>query len=190
MGLTGPAGLPGLPGPAGADGAPGVAGPQGEAGPKGDKGDRGLSEIAYIRDERLSGVAGGACVSTDGWQTRVLNTLGGDTNFISLNNNRFQLQPGKYFIEVSAPALAVNAHQAKLKVIETGADALIGSSALAGTTTGFSTSNISGEIIVTEVSTFEIQHRCMTTKTINGFGFAANFGTPEIYTQVKVIKKQ
>jgi hypothetical protein len=190
MGLTGPQGPQGPAGAAGADGAPGVAGPQGPKGDKGDKGERGLSEIAYLRDQKVSGAHGGTCTAGV-WNTRALNTLGGDTNFISLMNNRFILQPGTYFIEIVAPGHAVNQHQAKLKVIETNTDILFGtnvsSHASAPTTT---LSVIMGEIIVSEVSTFEIQHRCAATKGDLGFGIAASFGTPETYTQVKIIKKQ
>lgn len=202
QGPQGPAGFQGPQGPvgpAGADGAQGVAGPvgpqgeagaQGPAGEKGEKGDRGLSEIAYLRDQRVSGTHGGTCVGST-WNTRTLNTLGGDTNFISLSGNRFVLQPGVYFIEAQAPGYQIDRHQAKLKVIETNSDVIIGSTGYSHITNPSIThSNINGEIIVTEASTFEIQHRCATERATVGFGISANFGTAEIYTQVKIIKKQ
>lgn len=190
-GIQGPAGADGVAGVAGADGAQGPQGAQGAKGDKGDKGDRGLSEIAYLRDERASGQSGGSCLAGGVWNSRALNVLGGDTSFISLSNNRFVLQPGKYFIEISAPAYGVNAHQAKLKVIETNQDALNGSTAVShATSPSVSSSLVAGELIVSMASTFEIQHRCLTEKLNIGYGAAANFGTPEIYTQVKIIKKQ
>jgi hypothetical protein len=199
VGSTGAIGPQGPVGVAGVDGAPGVAGPQGPAGTagvagakgdKGDKGDRGLSEIAYLRDERASGQQGGGCV-VNNWNQRSLNVLGGDTGFISLANNRFVLQPGKYFIEVSAPAYATASHQAKLKVIETNADVIIGSNGFSHPSSqSLTQSVIQGEIIVTSASTFEIQHRCQIDKPVNGFGYATNFGTLEIYTQVKILKKE
>jgi hypothetical protein len=194
--MMGPQGLPGATGPQGEQGLQGLQGPAGEQGPqgvqgpKGDKGDRGLSEIAYLRDEKVSGLHGGDCTS-GGWITRQLNTMGGDTSFISLSGNRIFLEPGKYFIEASVPGFAVNAHQAKLKFIEGNLDVMFGSSAvsLASAPTS-SHSIISGEIVVTSASSFEIQQRCQTTKTINGLGQGVNFGTVEIYTQIKIIKKQ
>jgi hypothetical protein len=150
----------------------------------------GLSLIAYLRDEKASGVAGGTC-TLGGWVPRALNTLGGDTNFITLANNRFVLQPGKYFIEVEAPAYAVSQHQAKLKVIETNADVLVGSSSVsAANAPSLTYSKISGEIIVSVASTFEVQHRCAVTRSNDGFGAAGSFGLAEIYTQIKIIKKQ
>src|SRR5690606_35292012 len=96
----------------------------------------------------------------------------------------------KYFIEVSAPAYAAGAHQAKLKVIETNDDVLIGSTSNSHASAASTTlSNIHGEIIVSEASTFEIQHRCSGNRLNFGMGIAAGFGTPEIYSQVKIIKK-
>ncbi len=198
-GLPGMAGAQGPQGPKGDQGEPGLPGPQGPQGPagsqgpkgdKGDKGDRGLSEIAYLRDEKPSGTVGGSCSGT-GWQQRELNVLGGDTNFISLNNSQFTLQPGKYFIEVHAPGYQLGYHQAKLFTVNTGADALIGTSNIAHPSYGVTNySIIFGEIIVSATSTFEVQHRCGTMKPNLGFGVPVNFGTPEIYTQVKIIKKE
>lgn len=208
QGLTGPQGPKGDPGFSGANGAqgpagavgpqglPGIAGPQGPAGsdgavgPRGDKGDRGLSEIAYLRDEKASGQAGGSCVINT-WNTRELNVLGGDTDFITMANNRFTLQPGKYFIEVHAPSYGANLHQAKIKVIETNTDVIFGSTGLSHPTSpSISQSIVSGELIVSVASTFEVQHRCSITKTSIGLGIPSGFGTVEIYTQVKIIKKQ
>ena len=188
MGMTGAVGATGPQGPQGAPGADGAPGAQGPQGLKGDKGDRGLSEIAYLRDERATGVMGGPCTAGS-WQQRTLNVLGGDTNFISLSSNRFVLQPGKYFIDVTAPGYAVNSHQAKLIQVETASDVILGSTAFSGTA-AMTSSYISGEIVVTTSSTFEIQHRCSTTRTVSGFGAAANFGNNEIFTQVKIIRKQ
>lgn len=190
MGLTGaqgPQGPAGVQGPQGEAGAQGI---QGEKGDKGDKGDRGMSEIAYIRDQRPSGVAAGTCLASV-WNTRVLNTLGGSTSFITLSNNRFTLTPGKYFIEVNAPAFNVATTQAKLKVIETNMDVLIGSSAYShqsSATTALSI--IQGEVIISETSTFEVQQRCFLEKTSNGLGQPTSFGVGEIYTQVKIIKTE
>src|SRR5690606_39017563 len=99
--------------------------------------------------------------------------------------------PGTYFVEIVAPAHGVNQHQAKLKVIETNADVLFGTNVASASNAPSTTlSVVMGEIVVSETSTFEIQHRCATTKADSGFGAFANFGSPEIYTQVKIIKKQ
>ncbi len=187
QGPQGEVGLPGLPGQPGEAGAQGAKGDKGE---KGEKGDRGLSEIAYIRDQKQPGFHGGDCASNI-WNTRNLNTMGGDTGFITLNNDRFTLQPGKYFIEAQMPAYSVGFHQARLRVVETNTDVMYGTSAVTHPTSpSTSYSNISGEIIVEQTSTFEIQHRCGNGKNAIGLGIAAGLGTFEIYTQLKIIKKQ
>ena len=191
MGPMGPMGMKGDKGDAGAEGLQGpqgVAGNQGPQGLQGPKGDRGLSEIAYLRDEKVSGLNAGTCTS-GAWFARELNVMGGDSAFISLASNRFTLQPGKYFIEAMIPAFGVGAHQAKLKVVDTNSDVIIGTSSNGGTVSG-TVSTIAGEIVVSAASTFEIQHRCQTTRAANGLGAAANFGVNEVYTQIKIIKKQ
>jgi hypothetical protein len=190
IGPQGPQGLKGEAGLPGKDGAQGAPGPQGPKGDKGEKGESGLSQIAYLRDERASGVHGGSCTSGI-WNTRSLSTLGGDNSFIALSNSRIILQPGKYFVEIQAPAFAVSQHQVKLKVLETNQDVLVGSTSMSHPTYGSTSHSIAaGEIIVSEMSTFEVQHRCAQDKGSIGLGIASNFGTSEIYTQVKIIKKE
>ncbi len=184
QGETGPMGLQGLPGEAGA------AGPKGDKGEKGEKGEAGLSKIAYLRDEKPSGTTGGSCNAT-GWQQRDLNRLGGDTDFISLADSRFTLTPGKYFIEVQVPGYMVGYHQAKLVLENNGSDVLFGTSMAAHPSYGITNhSTIQGEITVNQNSTFSIQHRCGSAKPNLGFGLPVSFGTIEIYTQMKIIKKE
>lgn len=189
QGAQGPAGEMGPVGPQGPQGPQGATGPQG---PKGDKGDPGAGgQIAYLRDERASGQHGGTCDSTLGWQQRALNVLGGDIEFISLANNRFVLQPGKYFVEAYVPAMQVNTHKSVLRVVESGVDVILGSNGFSPATGGSITPSIvSGEIIVSVASTFEILTRCGTSKANTGFGIGTGFGSSEIFTQVKIIKKQ
>lgn len=198
-GETGPMGLPGAQGPQGEagpmglQGLPGEAGPQGPKGDKGDKGEKGeagLTKIAYLRDEKPSGTTGGSCTAT-GWQQRDLNRLGGDTDFISLVDSRFTLTPGKYFIEVQVPGYMVGYHQAKLVLENNGSDVLIGTSMAAHPSYGITNhSTIQGEITVNQNSTFSVQHRCGSAKPNLGFGLPVSFGTIEIYTQMKIIKKE
>ncbi|SFU95521.1 Collagen triple helix repeat-containing protein, partial [Pontibacter akesuensis] len=188
VGPTGEQGIAGPQGPAGRDGATGPAGPQGEQGPQGEKGLDAGTRTAFLRDQRQSAQHGGSAVLNQ-WNTRALNILEGDNSFVELSNNRFILQPGKYTIEIMAPAYATAAHQAKLKDINTGADVLIG-------TTGFSHpsapaishSFIQGILTVSTPTTYEVQHRAGVERLFSGLGQAANFGTVEIYTQIKIMK--
>lgn len=38
-------------------------------------------------------------------------------------------------------------------------------------------------------TTFELQHRCQTTKTTNGYGEATNYGSTEIYAEIEIIRE-
>src|SRR5690606_25042344 len=129
--------------------------------------------------------------TANNWNTRTLNTLGGDTSFITLQNNRFTLTPGKYFIEASTPAYQVGMTQAKLKVIETNEDVLVGSSTFThNTSPSVVHSQIQGEVIIEQTSTFEVQQNCALTRNLNGLGVHSGFGLKEVYTQVKIIKTE
>ena len=147
-------------------------------------------KIAYIKDIKASGTHGGDCIAGS-YLTRDLNTIEGDSSFASLSGNQLFLSPGTYHIEGVAPGYFDNIHKAKFKNMTTGIDALIGSTQRSHTSYGgVSNSDFMGVITITEASTFEVQHRCTTTRTILGFGVAASFGDNEVYTQIKIEKVQ
>jgi hypothetical protein len=145
---------------------------------------------AYLKDVKPSGTAGGTFTS-GAWQTRTLNTVQGDGSIVSLSANQFTLGPGKYEREASAPAFRVNNHQLKLRNITLGADLYTGTMTFSGADGNFCTSVslVNGVLNLNEATTFQVQHRCSTTKTTDGFGFAAGFGASVVYTQVKITKK-
>jgi hypothetical protein len=146
-------------------------------------------ETAYIKDVKVANTTGGTFTS-GAWQTRDLNTIEGDTSFLSLSSNQFSLEPGVYDIEVTAPAFRVDNHKAKIYNISDSSDVMFGSSEYSlNSSEDCSSSLIFGRIVINSTKTFEIQHRCLTTRASNGFGVAANFGE-EVYTQVKIVKKR
>lgn len=149
-----------------------------------------LPKIAYIKDEKPSGTAGGTFTSGAD-RIRDLNTLSGDTEFITLACNQFTLSAGKYEIEASVSAFAVQNHKAKLVNKTDSTDDIIGSSEradAAGATAHVTPSKITGTIEITSSKTFEIQHRCSSTQATTGFGTNSSFGVVEVYTQVKITK--
>lgn len=149
-----------------------------------------LPRVGYIRDEKSAGTTGGT-FTAGSWQTRDLNTLDGDSDFITLSSNQFTLPKGKYIIEASPIAASVNNHAAKLRNITDSTDDIIGPNMQ--TTTGtfvHSISPVIGTIEIASAKTFEIQHQCSTTNPGDGFGNAGNFGVTEIYTIVKITKLQ
>lgn len=143
---------------------------------------------AYIKDIKSDGTDGGTFTS-GAWQTRDLNTLEGDSSFVTLSSNQFTLPPGKYEIEAKAPALGGDDHKIKLYNATDAIDEIIGSSGYSRNSSSNQTDSLFvGKIEITTSKTFEIRHRCQTTVATFGFGTASTFGVDEIYTQVKITK--
>jgi len=144
----------------------------------------------YVKDVKASGTYGGTFTS-GAWQTRTLNTTSGNCSFLSLSSNQITLDAGTYLIDAIAPAYKVNSHKAKLVKDPSGtpSDEIIGSNEQIDNAVNIiSHSKIVGQIVLTNSSTFEIQHRCSTTGTTTGFGNASSMGVDEVYTQVKITK--
>jgi len=147
-----------------------------------------VPRTCYIKDVKSNNTGGGTFTSGS-WQTRDLNTLEGDTEFVSLSSNQFTLPAGKYEIEAHAPAYQVDNNLAKLRNITTSSDVFIGTGTRASNANAQrSISSLRGSIEITSTQTFEIQHRCTTTQADRGFGHLMNYGVDEIYTQVKIKK--
>jgi hypothetical protein len=151
--------------------------------------------IATISDVKASGTDGGT-FTAGSYQTRTLNTLSDPTGIItSLSSNQFTLTPGEYYIEASAPAASatstINQHKAKLRNITDSSDALIGTTEgnLSPAGTSITTrSFVVGTVTISFSKTFELQHRCATTRATSGFGAAAGHGDSEVYSIVKITK--
>lgn len=147
-------------------------------------------KIAFIKDFKPSGTAGGTCDPAKGWeQIRDLNAVSGDTSFVSLSANQFTLAAGTYVIEASAPAYLDGLHRAVLVNSATNAFLIVGSNARSHNVAGgMEPSVIMGEIVVAAPTTFAIKHRCATLLNTFGFGTPTSFGVDELYTQMKITK--
>lgn len=142
-----------------------------------------------IQDQKAAGTAGGTFTSGAD-RTRTLNTLVHNANSLAtLSSNQFTLPAGTYYIEWSAPSASVGANQSFLQNVTAGTVSIRGTSEYTAAGADYATTRSFGCGIVTNASpvTYEIRHRCTSTQSSNGFGFAANFGT-EIYTEVKIWK--
>lgn len=142
----------------------------------------------YLKDIKSAGTHGGD-FDNGAWRTRVLNTLTGDTSFVSLNANQFTLEPGTYEISASAPAMQVDQHRVRLRNITLSSDTILGSSTFANNSAGVNNSStLADSFTITTSTIFEIQHIAFVTKVTNGFGNADTFGVDEVFTQVKITK--
>jgi hypothetical protein len=154
--------------------------------------------IATLRDVKASGTNGGTATSGS-YQTRTLNTLSDPSGIVtSLASNQFVLPAGEYYIEANAPAVSANAvdvstHKAKLRNITDSTDLIMGTTSFSDSSSAPSNgsltySYIAGVISISSAKTFEIQHRTSATAATVGFGIAAAFGDDEVYTVVKIQK--
>lgn len=141
-----------------------------------------------IVDQKSSGTNGGD-FNSGGWHTRDLNTTIADTGGISsLTSNQITLPAGDYEIWASAPAWAVNRHQARLQNITASTTLLKGSSEYCNTGSQ-SRSTIAGKFTLASTSALEIQHQCATSSGSTGFGIATGTSftvAEETYTIVVI----
>ena len=149
-----------------------------------------FESYAIIADQKAAGTNGGT-FNNGAWETRELNTeLADPNNIVSIATNQFTLSAGSYLIKASAPANRVDNHQTRLYNITDNAVAIVGSIAYSGSADTVQTrSELSGRITITDTKVFELQHRCSTGKSTNGFGKGIDFGEPNLYAMVEIYKE-
>lgn len=149
-------------------------------------------EPVFIKEVQTNGTDPGGFASGV-WQTRVLNTVENPQSWVSLASNQITLQPGRYKFKGKFPAFQVDSHQAKLYDITNSADKIIGSSDYSSSTAGYAQtkSAVEGWIDITAATTFEVQHRCQTTKATYGVGVpdqSSSFGVDGVFGQIEIEK--
>jgi hypothetical protein len=145
----------------------------------------GQPQIAYIKDVKSSGTAGGTFTSGS-YITRTLNTIEDTYGIVSsLTSNQFILPAGKYDIHIIAPRYLVNVSKVKLRNITDSTNDIIG---LASDNGSGMIDLAYGIITIGAPKTFEVQHRCGTTRSTDGLGTAASYGESEIFTVVRIQK--
>lgn len=146
-------------------------------------------QVFHIRDEKASGTDGGTFTSGS-WQTRTLNTV--KTNEIigaSLSSNQITLPAGTYEIEAFSIGYRCELHKTRLRNISDSSDLLIGSSERSYTTGRTSSkSKLRGRFTIAASKTIELQHRCSSTYSTEGYGVACSFGVVEVYSDI-IIRK-
>lgn len=143
------------------------------------------SPFLHLQDQKTSGTAGGTFTS-GAWQTRTLNTEVIDTIGSTLSSNQFTLPAGTYYLEAVCPTLNTNSSQARLQNVSDSVTTLLGQNSVTGTTAG-GVAIVNGQFTIATTKTFEIQHRCSTTRATDGFGYASGWGV-EVYAEVRVWK--
>lgn len=142
------------------------------------------SRRAYIKlfDSKASGNAGGT-FTTGAWQKRTVTEDTDTGSNVSVASSVIVLAAGTYECRIQCPAQDVNRHQARLQNTTGASTIFLGSSQFSSTAGGVNaTSVIVGRFTIAASQNLEIQHRCETTKTDDGFGVDSAFGVNTIYT--------
>ena len=153
----------------------------------------GSTFVSYaLLADRHGASAGDRGTFTSGdWRTRSLNNEVVDTdNIVTLSSNQFTLQAGTYQIKFGACAYKVNRHVTRLREISPTAQTIASGSAQYSWQTDGNLQWSRGWVrtTITQATTYEIQHRCQTTGSNNGFGFEMSFSGAD-YVQVEIYKE-
>ena len=148
------------------------------------------SQLLHVRDEKSANTAGGAFTSGD-WRTRTLNTvMTNEISGASLSSNQVTLPSGTYYVHAGARGYTVNTNKLKWYNTSDSSDVLIGDQARSDSSANANAFvSVMGRFTISAQKTFELQHRCETTRSdVNGYGPAANFGVVEVFANVQIWK--
>ncbi len=127
--------------------------------------------LLHVRDEKEGGTLGGTFTS-GGWRTRDLQTA--PTNEISgasLASNQITLPAGTYHIDGGSMAYRVSASKVRLYDTTGAANLLYGiNNYNQSSAANAHIASVRGRFTISVESVLEIQHRCQTTKSSDGFG--------------------
>ena len=140
-----------------------------------------------ITDEKTTGTNGGTFTS-GAWQTRDLNKLvkpSGTGSDVTISSNQITITSGTYYVWAHGEADDVKENQVRFRNVTDGSTAIVGHSSNADKGIG---SFLAGIITPASTKTYELQHRCDTTRSNTGFGVANGFGEVEVYSTVVIIK--
>ena len=147
----------------------------------------------HIQDQKPQDTHGGTFTS-GAWQTRDLNTVLTNTiSGASLAANQITLPAGKYYVEASAPFMitqyAPGIVQARIyNFTDTSVVFLSAPSYgnLPATSSFVShSSEMSGSFMLSATKQLQIEHRCGSTVSNNGFGFRSDYDIG-IYSDIRI----
>jgi len=150
----------------------------------------GVGNYIKLVDSKATGVDGGTFTS-GAWRKRTVTEEVDEGNNVSVSSSVIVLAPGTYRCMIHCPAVRAGLHQARLRNTTDGVTVLVGTSEqLGGTIDSSNRSFIVGTFTIATSKNLEIQHRCGTTRSADGFGRGNNFGENNIYTVAEFWKKR
>lgn len=133
----------------------------------------GGGQSAHVSDQKSAGTDGGT-FTAGAWQTRDLNTVDhNDDSLISLASNQITFNvAGRYKIEAWGMTFNVVNHTMRFYDISNSSSEIISDTnyARSGTAGDSNKAHLIGVIDIAADTIFELQHRCESTQSGNGFG--------------------
>lgn len=147
-----------------------------------------VPQTARVYDEKSAGTNGGT-FTNGAWRTRDLNQSEGGEGWLSLGTNEFTLQPGSYFVKISAPCYLVANNVARLRDSSDTTTYIQGQSSRSNVDADVN-ALVVGRVSITSPETFIVQHQGTLTQATNGFGNGNSLGGTSIFTTVEITKER
>ena len=147
--------------------------------------------LSYIKlDDSKATTTDGGTFTSGVWQKRTVTEESDVGGHVTISSSVIVLDAGTYQCQIRCPANRVGAHSSRLRNTTGGSTVLVGTAEFGNTTdTQVSNTYIAGIFSIAGSQNLEIQHKCQTTRSSNGFGRASSMGEAEIYTIVEFWKK-
>ena len=148
-----------------------------------------FDSYAVICDQKPGGGQGGT-FTAGGHVQRDLNTeLFDPDGIVTVASNQFTVAAGNYLIVWKAPAFRVGRHTSRLRDMTGTMTSVEGTSAYSDTGSGQTDSWGWARVTPTASNTYQIRHRCETTKTSNGLGVDSSFANDSKFTVVWIFRE-
>ena len=148
-------------------------------------------EIAIFNETQASTTDGGTSVATT-WTKRVLNTSVYNTlTGCSIASSVITLPAGTFYVEANAPFFLGGRVKIKLRNTTAGTDAIIGASSWSSNSTeaAQTSSVLSGTVVTTASTNFELQYYVSFARSTDGLGIASDIAsTSEVYATIYIEK--
>ena len=150
----------------------------------------GLQQIAIFNEQQASGTNGGTFTS-GAYNKRTLNTtvVNNITN-CTLTSSVISLPAGTYNVLAWGHGQQVGNHRVRLQNTTAATTIALGHNAFTNNGAGYATTTslVQTSFTLASTSNIELQHRCQTTKSTDGYGFACSFGDNEVYAQIQIVR--
>tara|TARA_Y100001938_G_scaffold40258_1_gene55761 strand:- start:148 stop:615 length:468 start_codon:yes stop_codon:yes gene_type:complete len=145
--------------------------------------------VALLQDVKPSNTASGEA-EYDAWRTRELNTIKGESWFVTLSSNAFTLEPGMYEILATAPFYKCENIQLRLYDVTNSAATDYGQVQYARSANYDSvTTNLNAVKTITASTQYRLEYRVGSTSSTNGLGAGEQaWGGVMVFSQVLIRK--